>query len=836
MINRWKKWAAPFVACALLAPLGAWASPALLANGGFERTDAQAPGHAAAWASYGQGYQLDSQVHHGGALGIRCDNPVSGQTSGAFITCTLNQKHARPVLVTGWSKARNVDGVTDNDYSVYVDLTYMDGSSLWGQTAPFETGAHDWSRQRLMLFPSKPIRSMNVYALFRNHSGTAWFDDFDVREVTSDNLFDSQDLVPPALPKGARGGWFIRDVAAGSPLQPLTAGRAALGLRMDGLKTAPDGRLVQATLRNLTPRDRAVTIYYVERFDAAKPVWWDNIRTGAPAVESREYADLTQAGAGATGQLSLYPFGCVTGTGAGRALASPPWLGARVTRIAFRPDTRLMFLACDLALTGRGDAAGHDHAPVAVARYSVDPVWGFRDAAAQYYAEFPDAFQRRAKAEGIWMPFTDPSKIAGLSDFHIAYHEGDNSVATDRKNGILSFRYVEPMTYWMPMTKGAPRTYAEATAQVKTLAASADPVAAHQAQAVLSSGSQDARGQFNVAFRDTPWCDGAVWVLNPNPRVGEPGGPWTKARLNSAGEPLAGARDQPDGEYLDSLEAWADVLDYRPESLSASTQALCFAPGGFRPALPTWFSVYESTAALSKDLHARGGLLMANSVPWRFTAFAPLLDVMGTETNMFSDSGAWTPEPDAVMDLRRTASYHKPYLLLLNTDFSKVDSAKIALYFDRCLFYGVYPSMFSADASSHPYWEDPTLYNRDRPLFQKYIPLVQRLSAAGWEPVTWARSDRSDVWLERFGRTYLTVLNSKDAPASTLVHIDAARFFPGAARRGAQVVVHDVSSGKDLATLPLSAAVSIRLTLAGQETQVLSLRLIDPKALVKAKN
>ena len=196
---------------------GAWASPAPLPNGGFEQADAGSPAHAAAWSGYGQGYQIDTHLHHSGAQSLRCQNPASGQTSGAFVSYAIHQSRALPILVTGWSKAQSVDGVTDNDYSIYVDLTYTDGSSQWGQTAPFETGSHDWQRGRLMLFPSKPVQSMNVYALLRNHTGTAWFDNFDVHEVMSNALFDSQNLAPPVLRRGTQSSWFVRDVAAGTP-------------------------------------------------------------------------------------------------------------------------------------------------------------------------------------------------------------------------------------------------------------------------------------------------------------------------------------------------------------------------------------------------------------------------------------------------------------------------------------------------------------------------------------------------------------------------------------------------------------------------------------------
>ena len=768
------------------------------------------------WTAYGKGFQADTTVTHGGKASLRCVNPDTGATTGALYTLTLNQTTPIPIFVSGWSKAQDVDGVSDNEYSLYVDLTFTDGTSLWGQTAPFGTGTHDWQSRHLTLFPTKPLRSVNVYALFRSHAGTAWFDDFEAHDAASGTVFDGQDVAPPVLPKSQTSGWFVRDVAAGTPLTRLQTGQTTLGLRLEDVKNGSGGRVTRASLRNLTASTRAVSVYYVERFDAPHPAWWNDVNGVVPAQPNQEYGNLTPVNVGATGQISLYPFGCVTGQGAGRAVALPPDLGPRVARIGFHARSRTFFLVCDFALAGAGDPAGHDRAPVAVAHYDADPKWGFRDAVAKYEALFPDAYQRRTKAEGIWMPFTDPSKVTNPQDFGFAFHEGDNSIASDKEQGILSFHYVEPMTYWMPMAKGVPRIYAEALAQIQKQAAGGDETARRQSQAVLASGTQDTGGKLNVAFRDAPWCDGAVWVLNPNPKLPTPPGQWSKAKLNADTGTVP-----PDGLYLDSLEAWADVLDYRPESLNASALPPAFTTDTFRPALPTWFSVYEDAAALSRDLHKHGRLLMANSVPWRFSAFLPLLDVAGTEANTFSDTGDWQPEPEAVLNLRRTLSGRKPYLLLLNTDFTKVSADKIALYFQRCLFYGIAPSMFSVNAADHPYWENPALYNRDRPLFQKYVPVIRRLSAAGWEPVTWARADHPDVRVERFGREYLTVLNVGTSPADASLRLDVSHFAPGA-DKDARLIVKDVLTGRVLVDVPAHGIASVSLHLAASETAVLS--------------
>ncbi|MBQ6247897.1 MAG: hypothetical protein IJK04_13585 [Kiritimatiellae bacterium] len=93
-------------------------------------------------------------------------------------------------------------------------------------------------------------------------------------------------------------------------------------------------------------------------------------------------------------------------------------------------------------------------------------------------------------------------------------------------------------------------------------------------------------------------------------------------------------------------------------------------------------------------------------------------------------------------------------------------------YMQRVLFYGLQPSMFSVDAASNPYWENPAIYDRDRDLFKKYVPLVREVAEAGWEPVTLARSSNRNVFVERFGRRYLTLCNDTSRPQKTRVTVD----------------------------------------------------------------
>jgi hypothetical protein len=100
-------------------------------------------------------------------------------------------------------------------------------------------------------------------------------------------------------------------------------------------------------------------------------------------------------------------------------------------------------------------------------------------------------------------------------------------------------------------------------------------------------------------------------------------------------------------------------------------------------------------------------------------------------------------------------------------------------YFQRCLCYGVWPGFFDEEAASKdPYWGSAKKwYERDRPLFRKYIPLLRRLTAAGWQPLTHASCGNSNILVERFGpepggAVFLTLLNDTADTQSGTVTAD----------------------------------------------------------------
>ena len=72
---------------------------------------------------------------------------------------------------------------------------------------------------------------------------------------------------------------------------------------------------------------------------------------------------------------------------------------------------------------------------------------------AAYYRLFPAAFQRRISDQGLWMPFARISQVKNWQDFGFRFKEGNDETAWDDAHGIITFRYTEPMTWWMPMPK-----------------------------------------------------------------------------------------------------------------------------------------------------------------------------------------------------------------------------------------------------------------------------------------------------------------------------------------------------------------------------------------------
>lgn len=724
---------------------------ALSAEGGVVKkvlrgkSDGQNLLKADGWGGWQKGFTKEGNV-------FLCDNGAdTAAQRGVSQSVELNQTEPKPIVAVAWSKAEGVGGGRDNDYSLYLDLTYADGEPLWGQTASFSVGTHDWEKRQVVLLPAKPIKSLSFHMLLRKHAGKAWFREPALCEIDVPQGSATFDGIPVAMEGEPSEGFQVRDVAADSDFVGFDKGKA-LGLNVEAVATQEKGaKFIEVGISDETGKDRAITLVYSVPVRGAGWQWLADPRTSIEAVAPREYMDAGHFDVGANGRLSRYPFAAIAKGGEGRAVALDMGHSA-FYRIGFNAGTGELFIAYDLGL-----APEKRHAKLRFCIYDFDPAWGFRSALGRLYEIFPDYFRCRTPEQGQWMPFAKISAVKGWEDFGFKFKEGDNETMWDDQHNIITFRYTEPMTWWMKMPKEMPRTMEAALAEAKRLADKGDK----HAQALLTCGYYDERGQFPARLLDTPWCNGAVWSINSMPGVK---GDVTDFK-NKWGQEVRDGLYGPnrkgdlDGEYVDSSEGYVtDELNFRRDHFATAQTPLTFAPDSFRPAIFRGLITYEYVRALEKDVHGMGKLMMANSTPSRLCWLAPWLDVLGTETN-WNHKNTWRPMSDAEMLYRRAMCGPKPYCFLMNTAFEDFSNALVEKYMKRSLAYGMFPGFFSADASTGHYFTRPELYDRDRPLFRKYVPLCKLVAEAGWQPVTLAKSSDPKVYIERFGGKCLTVFN-----------------------------------------------------------------------------
>jgi len=557
-------------------------------------------------------------------------------------------------------------------------------------------------------------------------------------------------------------GFLVRDVANDSDYYSFQNGECSeLGLKLQSEFNADENCVrISGSLTDITGKDRAVTLIFALPVNAVGWRWHEDVRNSREIEERQEYLNGVNINTGLNGMMSLYPLANISNQEHGLALALDMDMPAQY-RIAYNASTKYFYIAYDFGLT-KDTENFPSSALFKFVVYRTDSKWKFRSALKKLYDIFPEQFVCRSKDQGIWMPFTDVSSIEDWQDFGFKYHEGINNVPFDDMAGILSFRYTEPSTWWMKMEQELERTHENIMNLLHEKAKSGN----RQAEATIVSGSFDENGRYQYLVRNTPWCNGAVFSSNPSPYI--PGNSEAKMNWNDGVKlRLYGpdAEGEQDGEYLDSLEAYVTANEnFRREHFRYVTVPLTFSTVSKKPVIHKIFSVYEFTKWLAEDIHKMGKLMFANSVPHRFAFLCPFLDIMGTEMNWLDANGNWNPASDEWMNFKRAMCYQKPYLFLMNTNYDKLTPELVEKYFQRSLFYGMYPSMFSHNASENPYWRAPKWYNRDRHIFKRYIPIIKKVAEAGWEPITYAITNQDSVYVERFGpdsegRVYFTLFN-----------------------------------------------------------------------------
>lgn len=406
---------------------------------------------------------------------------------------------------------------------------------------------------------------------------------------------------------------------------------------------------------------------------------------------------------------------------------------------------------------------------------------GFRSALAGLFERFPDYTERRVPESGLWMPFSDISKLPEPEDFGFSFFEKVGTIGSDvdyaESEGILTLMYSEPWLYWLPFDDGEVRTPARAAEKMIQAATLGSGWSRDLASSGMAGAARDADGAILTKFMDLPWNKGARMEVNSDPdlAIAAPDG------LNRAAaewKRMAEWLDDPriDGIYLDSMDAIVQP-DHAPAAMRATDYPTTYTRAGLVPVIAPNVPQYEFTASLGALLRSKGKYLMANFSLVDAPFINRWIDIPGEETDWWR-GGQYNQPATAKLDYRRALSGGKPFGFLQSTDFESFHGEPLQRYFETCLLYGFLPSFFSHNAADNPYWHDHAYLERDRHFFKTYVPLIRRVADAGWQPVrTPTLVDASGLRMEQFGNPesgqwHLTLQNQSRS------RLDAELLFP----------------------------------------------------------
>jgi hypothetical protein len=387
-----------------------------------------------------------------------------------------------------------------------------------------------------------------------------------------------------------------------------------------------------------------------------------------------------------------------------------------------------------------------------------------------------DAFVVRAKQPGLWMPFAPISAIRRPEDFGFAFKEGLDDIDYDESHRIATFAYIEPNSWWLKTNERAIFSHT-VTPLLNEFIHSADSTDKPSALAVLTSGAVGLTDRPRYDVRHAPWASGVVFAMNPDPAIAE-----TPNRASVVlGETLAMNDARIDGLFVDNLDGWSLVRNFSRRHLAAYDDVAAFDPFSGKVCLLNLQSIARFIEHTGTALHARNKLLMCNYHPTLIGFAMPFVDVPGQET-YWKWQNTFLPMPLEELFFRRALSGHKPYGLLQNTDFTQFTADDVKRYLARCLAFGVWPGMFSADAMNNAYFTTPSLVERDREAFRTTVLHLRRLAEATWQPTRRATLSSSQLYCERFGEfpnALWTVYNPTDDAIAFTLTPDSGRAIAG---------------------------------------------------------
>lgn len=207
---------------------------------------------------------------------------------------------------------------------------------------------------------------------------------------------------------------------------------------------------------------------------------------------------------------------------------------------------------------------------------------------------------------------------------------------------------------------------------------------------------------------------------------------------------------------------------------------------------------------------------MGNVTPEMYAWCAPSLDVLGGEV-----PGA---ESFDRAYIRRILGNGRPWSnLYVPGGGIAPAAADVLAYLRQALLLGYFPGFNGS------YWSTPAAYERDRPLFRQYIPLIRTVVAAGWRPVHGATVSDPSLLVERFDQEsgdvfYVTAQNTGASTKTFQITLDAGTI----GIQSGTVQILELVRNKNLPASRVGPDVRFSDTLAAGETFVYQLTAPRP--------
>ena len=447
----------------------------------------------------------------------------------------------------------------------------------------------------------------------------------------------------------------------------------------------------------------------------------------------------------------------------------------------------IYYIAFDVALTNKLDVPNkkHNSCELDFTVYKYQPQWGFRACVDKYYRLFASEEELRVVFGGWGLSRAnidpEPCSESAPAALNLSWGPDTQYYQWNKDHSIYNILYIEPEFQQISMGERDFATRSDVMERLEKLARADEEeieicsqlyyfnthYTAHMTTGGLEKWGQPLGGFMQALAKSTiasvmeskfgyetfdiekrEWIRdsgiGAMFACNISPDIPDGKG-WLNTNIALKYQ-IADVQDETgvkiDGLGLDCL-MWADEFDCRIRNIKYSRHTLshCNANGKRKIALPQSFGTLEWLQSLRQNPEYKDMIMMANlgGAKLRFLPFvASELDVLGIE-------GTHIPDPEFL----RTIAYRKTVTDLHHYGTPPRWKTKFNL------LYGICPG-----------------YGHEKELLIKYAPILKKMLAGGWQPITALRADNELIRIERYGDAELLYFAIHNASRSDKISFE----------------------------------------------------------------